>query len=472
MEQLSKTFTVGTLAALTGCVLVFFLLPQASGMLFVALSLCIPIGYLVYRFDLFSVSFFLLAVSAPFSVNVELSPGNILNVPFEPLSVALFVALLPHLISRTFVTQTNKRSMLPPLFLLTAYVLSAMFSTHFAVSLKFISVQVLYITVFYFGGIHLLRTKKLKLQNLIYAFSIGFMIVVIYAFYLLVGYDFNPVVKRGIFRPFFNDHTIFSAVAAMLIAYSTGRLWFFKCRGFKTFFTLAVGLAALILSGSRGGMISLIALLPALFITSRLPSKLILGVSILVIAAGALTLPQLFEQTNLSQYQSHNPEGSWLSTTGSVFNTSTDVSNIERLNRWYSGLKMLQQKPVTGFGPGTYQFEYIPFQNPNLSNRLTVNDPYNVPEGSGGTAHSELILLLSECGIPGFTSFMAILSVSLFLGFKGKNTGKTALLMLVTYLVHMQVNNFLDTGKFAIFFWTALAAIHYDYEKSILLRRG
>ena len=41
----------------------------------------------------------------------------------------------------------------------------------------------------------------------------------------------------------------------------------------------------------------------------------------------------------------------------SISNISTDASNMERINRWKCALKMFVEKPVFGWGPGTYQFQ-------------------------------------------------------------------------------------------------------------------
>jgi len=46
----------------------------------------------------------------------------------------------------------------------------------------------------------------------------------------------------------------------------------------------------------------------------------------------------------------------------SISNITTDVSNTERLNRWSCAIRMFEEKPVFGWGPGTYMFKYAPFQ--------------------------------------------------------------------------------------------------------------
>lgn len=46
----------------------------------------------------------------------------------------------------------------------------------------------------------------------------------------------------------------------------------------------------------------------------------------------------------------------------SISNISTDASNLERINRWHSAFRMFAERPIFGWGPGTYSFEYAPFQ--------------------------------------------------------------------------------------------------------------
>ncbi|MBK9759833.1 MAG: O-antigen ligase family protein [Flavobacteriales bacterium] len=46
----------------------------------------------------------------------------------------------------------------------------------------------------------------------------------------------------------------------------------------------------------------------------------------------------------------------------SIGNISSDASNLERFNRWNCALRMFELKPFTGWGPGTYMFQYAPFQ--------------------------------------------------------------------------------------------------------------
>jgi len=179
---------------------------------------------------------------------------------------------------------------------------------------------------------------------------------------------------------------------------------------------------------------------------------------------------QLVRFLSANKNLSHDSGSSYLERIESSGNISTDISNIERLNRWYSGIKMALEKPFTGFGPGTYQFEYIPYQSPELMNRLTVKNYWHIPENSGGTAHSEYILALSEMGFIGLAALMVLICRWLWIAFEGarlhphRKNILIAFAVLSTYLFHAAFNNFLNTDKFAFLFWSFAAWMAANYE--------
>ena len=140
----------------------------------------------------------------------------------------------------------------------------------------------------------------------------------------------------------------------------------------------------------------------------------------------------------------------------SISNISTDASNLERINRWHSAFRMFAERPIFGWGPGTYSFEYAPFQ---LSNEKTI---ISTNSGELGNAHSEYIGPLSESGILGGVSFLLIFIAILWTGWrlwyklpKGATRGliTAVFLGLLTYFIHGSMNNFLDTDKASVPFW-------------------
>ena len=157
----------------------------------------------------------------------------------------------------------------------------------------------------------------------------------------------------------------------------------------------------------------------------------------------------------------------------SIANISSDASNLERINRWQSAIRMYQERPVFGWGPGTYQFLYAPFQRTKEKTIISTN------LGDLGNAHSEYLGPLSEMGFPGTIIVILLVIYVMYTGLKVFKYGKgevkylslMVLLGLVTYFAHGLLNNFLDTDKLSVPFWGFIAIIvaldiyHVEYPE-------
>ena len=146
----------------------------------------------------------------------------------------------------------------------------------------------------------------------------------------------------------------------------------------------------------------------------------------------------------------------------SISNVSSDASNLERLNRWKSAWGMFKDRPVFGFGPGTYAFEYAPYQRTRDKTIISTN------AGDGGNAHSEFLGPLSEQGFVGMFFMLGIVLATCFTAvktYKSKGSDEyrmisfVAFLGLITYYLHGLLNNFLDTDKASSLFWGFTAII-------------
>jgi O-antigen ligase len=132
---------------------------------------------------------------------------------------------------------------------------------------------------------------------------------------------------------------------------------------------------------------------------------------------------------------------------------------------------MFKEKPLFGWGPGTYTFKYAPFQ---VSYEKT---PISTDAGDRGNAHSEYLGPLSESGLLGSLTFIAIVIVTLITGFRVYKKVETKVLKiftlslvlgLITYYTHGILNNFLDTDKASALFWgfaAMLVAFDISYKK-------
>jgi putative inorganic carbon (HCO3(-)) transporter len=128
-----------------------------------------------------------------------------------------------------------------------------------------------------------------------------------------------------------------------------------------------------------------------------------------------------------------------------------------------------------GWGPGTYQFVYAPFQRSQDRTIISTN------RGDGGNAHSEYLGPLAEQGVLGSVIFIGLVLIVCFLGFSvfyhSTNFEERLVIMglflgLVTYFVHGVLNNFLEMDKIAVPFWASIAyLVHLDLKRRAELSR-
>ena len=289
-----------------------------------------------------------------------------------------------------------------------------------------------------------------------------------------VGIIFYTIIHHGLFgfteqaahwvmSPFFNDHTSYGAALAMfyplLIALTFGSNY---SRSWKLLFfgVLVLFSVALILSYTRAAWVSLIGAAGVYLVMRfrvRFSTLLVVGVAFLVVLF-------LSWETIIMKLEKNRQDSSAELTehVQSITNISTDASNLERLNRWSAAWRMFQERPFVGWGPGTYMFQYAPFQLSAEKTRISTN------AGDAGNAHSEYIGPLSESGVFGMLSFLMIIacvvyySVMLYPRIKNKEHRLymvNLFLGLITYLIHGLLNNFLDTDKASAPFWGFIAAI-------------
>jgi O-antigen ligase len=131
-------------------------------------------------------------------------------------------------------------------------------------------------------------------------------------------------------------------------------------------------------------------------------------------------------------------------------------------------MEMFKERPITGWGPGTYQFLYAPFQRAEDKTIISTN------RGDGGNAHSEYLGPLAEQGALGGVLFCVLVLLTSSLSFslyqKIADYEERLIVMgiflgLMTYFIHAALNNFLDADKVAVPFWMFLAYLIFKNEE-------
>ena len=336
-------------------------------------------------------------------------------------------------------------------------------STMFMVSFKFLLVRIWFIVGFYLLAMKLFDDNR-RFDQFVWIYVSSLLIVIAYTIIRHSGYGLlNKQAAHWVMTPFFNDHTSYGAILAMFIpimAFFSVRKDFSPSTTWTARIVLGVLFIAFILSYTRAAWLSLIFALGIwvlILLKIRFRTMVVTAVSLIAIV--------LLFQNQLVQYMERNEDESssnLLEHFSSMSNITSDASNLERLNRWGCAIRMFEDKPVFGFGPGTYMFKYAPYQ---LSRDKTI---ISTNMGDAGNAHSEYLGPLSESGLGGMLTFLLVVVMVVFTAVKTysrlndkrlKGILVSTFLGLVTYYAHGFMNNFLDTDKAAVPFWAFTAMI-------------
>ena len=412
--------------------------------------------------------FFLLVFLAPLSVPLfRLVPGLQFDFwfPTEPIIFSILIVLILKSIKERYFDQNllSHPVFLSILFYLVWLFICVIPSEMPFVSVKYIIARLWFIGVFFYLGFLIFKSDSKYFKIFIWAFIVGLFIVSSYTLIKQLGLGiFNQKAANGACAPFFIDHTSYGATIAFLIPMLVCLI--FISRSFVSRLLLSLltvfFLFALVFSYSRAAWLSVAVAGGVWFIWFlRIRFSFILFGSLFV----AILL--FFFQFEIGRWLRSNTtdsSGDLKKHLNSALNVSTDASNLERINRWNSAIRMFKERPMFGWGPGTYMFCYAPFQRSYERTIISTNF------GTGGNAHSEYLGLLSEAGVIGALSYVLILIFTFYRGFyiSRKINDRTsrilllgALLGLVTYAIHGGMNDFLDMDKIATPFWGFIAFI-------------
>ncbi|MCU0459018.1 MAG: O-antigen ligase family protein [Bacteroidales bacterium] len=428
------------------------------------LILIIPAALAVLLLALLSLEYLLLLTLFLTPLSLQLSyitggTGIDLSVPTEPImALVLLITIFRLIVARGFPRELLKHpvTLLIGLYLIWTLI-TAMTSAMPGISFKTLAYRLWFTAGFYLVAARLAYSESFRKRYVI-AYALGLSVVVIYFIIRLKGAGLlNQQFAHSACYPFFRDHTSFGASMAFLLPPLAAML--FSSRGLARKGLLATLIllfaAGFILSYSRAAWVSLIvATIMAMILWIRMPVRLLSVSAVLLIVAMIFSAGWIWERMDSTTEDSSTDLGQHLR---SASNISTDQSNLERINRWNCALRMFAERPHAGWGPGTYQFQYAPFQK--ASERTSISTDF----GDAGNAHSEYLGALSESGWPGALLFLAIMTTAMLTGIKGwyrEKRGAAGYFILAvvtglaTYAVHGLMNSFLDSDKIAALWWS------------------
>ena len=429
----------------------------------------LPFAILIILLAVFDIEkiMYIMVFSTPLAISLKelgYNEGLNLSLPAEPLMIGI---TLIYFLNELSTGVTDKRILKHPItiiiFIQLLWIFITMLSSELPViSIKFILSRLWFLTSCYFICTELFKKKKAILYHLLF-YAVALAIVAIITTVKHASYAFDEKIADWIVSPFYNDHTAYGAALAMYIPVMCGILFMknvSKLVKMLCFGLLVIFIISIIISFARAGWLSLVVSLAVL-------ASLLLKIkfrTILFTIIGAVVIFLSFQAEVLMILGRNNTDsdGDITANIESMSNISTDASNLERLNRWSCALQMFEERPVLGFGPGTYQFLYAPFQKSSQKTIISTNF------GDKGNAHSEYLGPLCEQGLLGALIVVALVLAVMFLGYRLVYTVKdksmrvltiAVLMGMSTYFVHGFLNNFLDTDKASVPFWGFLAIL-------------
>jgi putative inorganic carbon (hco3(-)) transporter len=439
----------------------YFIIEEVYWVLFLPLALVVIALYFLSLDHVLLLIVFL----TPLSVSLSLWNGSFgLSIPTEPLLIGvsfLFLLRLAYKFSYDILLLKHPLSVAIICYLFWMFITSIS-SEIPLVSFKFWASKIWFIIPFYFASMQIFRNiNNIRLFSKLYVLS--FLIIIAYTFVRHSQYGFSEESGHWVMTPSYNDHTAYGAMLAFFLPVIFGFFRYEKYAKSVRILSIIIGvvfLLSLFLSFSRAAWLSMmVAAVCGLLIVFKIKFKWIASLSIIIVASFFVFQNEIVQRLEKNTNESSE---NYIEHLRSIYNISSDASNLERINRWQSALRLFEERPIVGWGPGTYQFVYAAKQNSREKTIISTN------AGDMGNAHSEYLGPLAEMGILGFLLMIAIVIIALYKGIKVyrqavesevKMLSLATVLALISYFTHGLINNFLDSDKAAIPVWGFMAMI-------------
>jgi len=399
--------------------------------------------------------------SVPLSLRWTVSSGGtVMAVPLESLVAACAVVLV---VAWAFGRGPEFSLLLHPVSLavfagLAWTLVTTMISIDPLVSMKYALARTAYVVTFFVGG--LLIMSRLRTRGVVAAGLAGFLPVVAWTVWRHAPTGFIHETSIEVGAPFYPNHLEYGATLAFWMLVLVGLAMADRAKkgrigGAVGILTLGF-LPLLWAAHSRSAWLALIAGF-AVIVLQRI------GVGLRgVMIAGTLVLVAFFGLFAV-YFTGEWPDTEAVAGEGvQEPGPFEDPSINERLNRWSCAVRMAEERPLVGFGPGTYEESYGLFQ---LHGEMTSHSSLR---GDRGDAHSEFFSCLAEQGVVGLMLVAVLFGVAVASGLRAvdgcrdesqrwKVLGWTS--AVASLVVGNLFNAFFEVDRVAPLLWLACAAV-------------
>lgn len=411
--------------------------------------------------------YYLLFLLLAFSVEIGLPGGFSMDVPSEPLMLALTACVLCTLVLGK--GRITGRELRHPLLVLLALMLmwtvvDAFFSVAPLKSIKYLLAKVWYIVPFVLGTLLIVRRPAEAWRfAAVYAVGTCGTVAYIVSRHATKGFSFSMI--NWALHPFYRNHVAYATVLALLIPFVLlgSQMPQSTARRISWRVVLGLLLFGLLTSYTRASILSLpIAGLFYGVMRFQL-TRVMLVVAALSIA---FTVAKFVSGDSFMEYAPNYER--------TVFNNKDfgehleatykmqDVSGMERVYRWVAAARMIADKPIVGSGAATFYPEYKRYTIKSFRTYVSDN-----PEKS--TTHNYFLLQLAEQGIPGFLLFIIFIATALVQAERLYHRARhqpeirrvvlAASLSLVVIIFHLTLNELVEVDKIGSVFFVCIALL-------------
>jgi O-antigen ligase len=356
---------------------------------------------------------------------------------------------------------------------LTWIIVTAITSQDFYISFKYLLAKGWYLIVFYFLAAHFLNEER-DFKDLLWWFFLPLLFAVstVVVRHAAKGFAFEEV--GFVMGPFFRNHFMYACLLAIFLPFVWyGTYWYRRWSGkwLLLVFGILVLLTGINFAFTRAAYVALIAAIGIYWIVRRRLMKIALVATALVIA---LFIGFVTSRDNWLQFTpeyeravTHQRFDRLLDATIKL----EDISTMERVYRWVAASYMMQERPLTGFGPATFYSFYKKYTVTSFKTYVSDN-----PERSG--IHNYYLMVAVEQGLLGLAIFLLFCIAVMLKGeqiyHQTKDVGRrrvllSALLCFVLTLLLMLMNDFVETDKIgSLFFMSVAILVNIDLKNKSL----
>lgn len=374
--------------------------------------LILPVGYLFVSLMLtnWKIGYWILLFTIPFATQIYFLGGALsTTIPDEPIMwLFLLTFVLMFFRNPEVLPQWWWRNPLVMVIVLQYIwtIVTVCFSTEPLYSVKFLAAKTWFLVAFFVFPVFVFRSKK-DFKIAFFALIIPMIVtmVIILIRHRAIGFNFRKV--ESAIGWFYYNHVDYSTVISMFFPLLITAYALLRGRtGWRliTIGTIVFFLVAIWFTYARAATLAVVfALIVGLAMRLRLAKLVMPGFYILMV----LVLAYVINDRKYIDFRP-NYNKTYMRKTFADHIKATiqgqDMSSMERLYRWVAGVRMSNEKPITGWGPNSFYYHYKPYAVNMFRTYVSRN-----PEKS--TTHNYFLYMLVEQGWPAMILYAILVAL-------------------------------------------------------------